>query len=224
MLNGDSEKYSFGLLTTADNSTNGEVFVDDISVYRINKFIKIAINNNRDEPYDTVNVIYEIENKGNYTINDFCLKTRIKDNNKIVYESEIEHISSTFFSNSIDISKLNLTNNRFYQIEAELISKKDQMTSIDIYTFKKINKIERKVTFDKYGRIFITNELFFPMGISGFYTEQDLIQINRTHFNLVSVSNDKTMRTMNMVNRTQNGKIKIRYSLDSIYKVNKTTC
>ena len=62
------------------------------------------------------------------------------------------------------------------------------MTNTDTYTFKKINKIERKITFDKYGRMFINNELFFPSGISGFYSENDLIQINRTHFNFVSVS------------------------------------
>ena len=220
---GHSEKYIFGLYTTADNNTNGEVFVDDISIYRIDDFITIAINNNRDEVYDTVNVIYEIENKGNYTINDFYLITRIKDNNKIVYDNKIEHIKSTFFSNSININKLNLPNNKFYQIEAVLKSKKDEMTSSYTYTFKKINKIERKVTFDKYGRMFINNELFFPLGISGFYTEKDLMQINRTHFNLVSVSNDKSMRMMNFVNRTQNGKIKINYAINS-YKINKTTC
>ena len=44
-----SEKYIFGLYTTGENNTNGEVFVDDISIYRIDDFIKIAINNNRDE-------------------------------------------------------------------------------------------------------------------------------------------------------------------------------
>ena len=48
--------------------------------------------------------------------------------------------------------------------------------------------------------------------------------MNRTHFNFVSVSNDTSMRIMNMVNRTQNGRIKIVYSLESIYKINKTTC
>ena len=46
---GDSEKYTFVLYTTGENNTNGEVFVDDISIYRVDESIKIAINNNRDE-------------------------------------------------------------------------------------------------------------------------------------------------------------------------------
>ena len=88
-----------GLYITGENNTNGEVFVDDISIYRIDDFIKIAINNNRDEVHDKVNVIYEIENKGNYTINDFYLITRINDNNKNVYEKKMNILDQHIFQN-----------------------------------------------------------------------------------------------------------------------------
>ena len=92
--NGDSDQYYFGMYTLGNTQT-GDVYVDDISVRRIN--FRIAINNDRDEAYDKVNVVYQINaNQDNYTLSDFDLVTRIKDNNKKYYEKKIK-ISSFFF-------------------------------------------------------------------------------------------------------------------------------
>ena len=45
------------------------------------------------------------------------------------------------------------------------IKDRNNAKSKDYYTFKKIEKINRKVKFDEYGRMYINNELFFPFGI-----------------------------------------------------------
>ena len=163
---GDFDRYLFGAYTLEQEGASGDVFIDDISIYRINDLLKIVINNDRDEVYDIVNIVYKIDtNRGNYKLTDWILKTRIKDNNKIVYETKKEVINSSFFTIPININSLNLKNNQFYIIEAFLESKIDDTVNIDTYTFKKINKMQRKVTFDEYGRMYINNELFFPFGI-----------------------------------------------------------
>ena len=131
-----------------------QVYFDDISVKRFN--FRIGISNDRDEVYDKVNVIYQIIG-GTYSLSDFELKTRIRDNNKIFSENNIK-ISSLFFTNSIYIKNLDLKVNNYYQVESTLINKKDNITDVSSYTFKRINKIKRKVTYDEYGRIFINNE------------------------------------------------------------------
>ena len=66
--NGYLDNYIFIFFTTEDNITKGEVFIDDISIIRINDYINITINNDRDEVYDKVNLVYELDiKKGNYT-------------------------------------------------------------------------------------------------------------------------------------------------------------
>ena len=47
--NGYLDKYIFVFFTIEDSDAKGEIFVDDISIYRINDFINITINNDRDE-------------------------------------------------------------------------------------------------------------------------------------------------------------------------------
>ena len=47
--NGYLDKYIFIFFTSEDNNAKGEIFIDDISIYRINDFINITINNDRDE-------------------------------------------------------------------------------------------------------------------------------------------------------------------------------
>ena len=77
------------------NST-GEIFVDYVSVRRIN--FRIGINNDRDEVYDKVNVVYQINgDKENYNLSDFELITRIKDNNNKTYYNKDTEITSFFF-------------------------------------------------------------------------------------------------------------------------------
>ena len=223
---GDLDRYIFGAFTLEQEDSNGEVFIDDISIYRINDLLKIVINNDRDEVYDNVNIVYKIDiNRGNYKLKDWILKTRIKDNNETIYEEKIDYINTSFFTISMDLNKINLKNNQFYKIEALLESKIDDTINIDTYTFKKINKTERKVTFDLYGRMYINNELFFPFGIYVHLVNQnDLKQINRTHLNLLISSNNLSLATMDMIDKTQNGRIKLIYSVKDIFYLNKSIC
>ena len=132
---------------------NSESYIDDISIER-SSFI-IGLNNERDEVYDNVNVVYRIyANKELYNLSDFELKTRIKDEDITIFEKNIK-ISSFSFTDSINIKKLNLKENNFYQVESILNNKKDNIIEISSYPFKKIkNKIKRNVSYDEYGRFF----------------------------------------------------------------------
>ena len=56
--NNDSDQYFFGLYSVPQKETVGEIFVDDVSVRRIN--FMIGINNDRDEVYENINIIYLI--------------------------------------------------------------------------------------------------------------------------------------------------------------------
>ena len=49
--------------TSTNDNAKGEIFIDDISIYRINDFINITINNDRDEVYGIVNLVHEIDIK-----------------------------------------------------------------------------------------------------------------------------------------------------------------
>ena len=124
-------------------------------------------------------------------------------------------ISSLFFTNQIKVNDLDLKVNNFYQVEGILKNKKDNITDISFYTFKKINKIKRNVTFDKYGRMLVNDELFFPFGLYAVGgTENELMTINRTHLNII-LSGYLSKRRMDMIQETQQGRIK------TIYCVNK---
>ena len=79
--NNSSSRYYFSLFSMDHNETDADIFVDDVSVRRIN--FRIAINNDREEVYDDINVVYQINGEEIYNLNDFELITRIKDNNKI---------------------------------------------------------------------------------------------------------------------------------------------
>ena len=190
----------------------------------------ITINNDRDEVYDKVNLVYEIDvKKGNYTLNEWILIARIKDNSKIMGEKTIKSIKSPFSTISIDISKFNLINNKFYQIEAELKCLKDDIKAIKTYTFKKINKIKWKVTFDEYGRMFINNELFFPFSIYVRYgNESELMAINRTHLNFITPwyesYKESLNDTLNMIDKTQNSRLKILIHLVDLFHIDMDTC
>ena len=141
----NSEQYYFTLYTYSVHDYN-EAYVDDISVRRIN--FRIEINNDRDEVYDKVNVVYQINGgKEAYNLSDFELKTIIRDNDKIFCENK--KISSFYLENSIDIKKLDLKVNNYYQVESILYNKKENRTDIYSYTFKRINKIKRIITYDE---------------------------------------------------------------------------
>ena len=117
-----------------------------------------------------------------------------------------------------------MEDNNFYQIESTLNNKKDNITDIYSYTFKKIKKIKRNVTIDEYGRMFLNGELFFPFGIYfNINKEPDLMLINQTHLNLVFASNKNIM---DMIHIKTQGKIKVIYSLHSLTTLNLdlTTC
>ena len=229
---GNLDTYIFIFFTTPDESEKGEVFIDDISIYRINDCINITINNDRDEVYDKVNLVYSLNViRGNYALNDWNLIIRIKDNSQVINEKKIESIKSSFSTIPVDISKLNLANNKFYQIEVELKCLKDETSVIKSYTFKKINKIERKITFDEYGRMFINNELFFPLGLCVAYGhENELKEINRTHLNFILLpyyESDKNqiLKTLDTIHTTQNGRLKVLYYIRNFkFEINIDKC
>ena len=197
--NGDLDQYYFAMYTLANTQT-GDVYVDDITVRRIN--FRIGINNDRDEAYDKVNVVYQINaNPDNYTLSDFELTTRIKDNNnKIFCENKNIKISSLFFTKSMDIKKCGLKENNFYQVESILKNKKENTTDFSSYTFKKINKIKRNVIIDEYGRMFVNGELFFPFGVYSLNAgESDLMLLNRTHMNIIKPGNQLNKDQLDMI-------------------------
>ena len=64
------------------------LFILAAHIYSQDSYIlKISINNDRDEVYDTLNIVYQIENAiGEYSLNDFSILTYIKDaNNKTIH-------------------------------------------------------------------------------------------------------------------------------------------
>ena len=73
--------------------------------------------------------------------------------------------------------------------------------------------------------MYINNELFFPFGIYLHLVNQnDLKQINRTHLNVIVSYNNLSLPTMDMIEKTQNGRIKLIYTVKDIIYLNKTTC
>ena len=223
----DTNRFSVGFYTHAQTNETAlaEIFVDDMSVYRIKDILKIAINNDRDEVYDMVNVIVQIKpNKGNNTLKDWDFVLKIKDGNNIIYEKN-EKLISELFTIPIDITKMGLKDNNIYHIEGTVKSKIDNTTEIFTYPFKKINKIKREVTFDEYGRMFINDTLFFPFGIYLMgVTENDLIQVNKTHLNFILPYSQINKATMDMIYNTQKGKIKVMYAVNGLYNFNSSTC
>ena len=130
----NSEPYIFSIYIYP-SAENSEGYIDDISIERIN-FI-IGINNDRDEVYDNVNIVYRIYgDEETYNINDFELITIIKDENTI-FTKKIVKITSFSFTDSISINKLNLKDNNFYLVESTLKNKRDNITDISSYPFKK---------------------------------------------------------------------------------------
>ena len=100
-----------------------------------------------------------------------------------------------------------MEDNNFYQIESTLNNKKDNITDIYSYTFKKIKKIKRNVSIEEYGRMFLNGELFFPFGIYfNINKEPDLMLINQNHLNLVFASNKNVM---DMIHTKSQGQIKV---------------
>ena len=132
--NNNTGSFYLGIYTIAEIGIGGKVYVDDITLKRIN--FRIAINNDRDEVYDTINVVYHIIGKEDYNLNDFDLITRIKDNRTTFYKKTTK-ISSLFFTSQIKVNRLNLKDNNFYQVEGILKNKKDNITDFSFYTFKK---------------------------------------------------------------------------------------
>ena len=129
--------YLLGIFSLAKNGSDDsdrEIFIDDISVKKIN--FRIAINNDRDEVYDTINIVYQIIGKEDYNLTDFELITKIKDNKTTFYDKNIK-ISSLFFTYQIEIKNLNLKDNNFYQVEGILNNKKDNLTYILLIHLKK---------------------------------------------------------------------------------------
>ena len=77
--------------------------------------------------------------------------------------------------------------------------------------------------------MFINNELFFPFGLyvpNGY--ESELKEINRTHLNFIVPFYEcyrKTIRkTLDMINTTQNGRIKVLFHVQNIFEINRDTC
>ena len=134
----NSEPYWFGIYIYR-STENTEGFIDDVPIERSNFIIRI--NNDRDEVYDNVNVVYRIyANKETYNLSDFELITRIRDENNITFTEKKIKIPSFSFTDSINIQKIKLKENNFYQVESMLNNKKDNIIDISSYPFKKNKK------------------------------------------------------------------------------------
>ena len=225
----NSNVFFLGIYTHAqiDETGTAEAFIDDVSIYRIKDILEIRVSNDRDEVYDVVNAICRIHpDKGNNTLKDWVFTIKIKDNDKIIYEKNQELVSS-LFTMPIKIKDYDLKENNIYHIEGIIKSELDNTTDIFSYPFKKINNknIKRKVRLDEYGRMFINDELFFPFGIYlGTVEEKDLIQLNKTHLNFILPYSQIDKKTMDMVYETQQGKIKVIYSVKDMYTFDNVTC
>ena len=183
---------------------------------------KIAINNDRDEIYDILNIVYQINNTGNYSLNNLIISTNIKDvNNNIIHSLSKMTPSNYLFTFPFNITNLKLKENDFYQVEGILNSIIDNIESRSFYTFKKIEKINRKVKLDEYGRMYLNNELFFPFGIYTDYTyEQYMYYINQTHLNFIMPYKQIKNNSLNTLQKNQNGTIKVIYNVKSMYNWN----
>ena len=160
------------------------ILVFTITICENLNILRVALNNDRDEVYDIINVVYLI-NRTELNLNDWNLITRIKDDQKIFYEKN-ENIPSFLFTISININNLELIENSLYQVEGILKNKINGSVDTFSYTFKKIIKTNRQVRNDKYGRIFINDELFFPLGIFTRSPSEEMFnEFNKTHLNFI---------------------------------------
>ena len=119
--------------------------------------------------------------------------------------------SSFSFTDSINIQKIKLKENNFYQVESMLNNKKDNIMDISSYPFKKIkNKIKRNVTYDEYGRLFLNGELFFPLNIGTYAArEEDLKLINQSHFNIIHPFFNIERKKMDRIDSLYQGRVKV---------------
>ena len=186
--------------------------------------LKISISNDRDEIYDILNIVYQINYTiEKYSLDNFIISTYIKDaNNNIIHSLSELTPSNSLFTIAVDITNLKLTNNDFYQIEGILKNNIDDIESSSFYTFKKIEKIERKVKLDKYGRMYLNNELFFPFGIYTDYTyEEYMYYINQTHLNFIMPYIQIEKKYLDILQKNQNGTINVIYNVKSMFNWNK---
>ena len=221
--------FFLGIYTHAqiDETGTAEAFIDDVSIYRVKDIVEVRLTNDRDEVYDVVNALVRIHpDKGNNSLNNWDFTIEIKDNDTIIYENK-EKLLSSSFTFPINITSYNLKDGNIYHVEAIVKSKKDNTEEIFSYPFKKIkNEINnRKVRLDQYGRMFINDELFFPFGIYLMKVEErDLIEVNKTHLNFILPYSQIKKTDMDMIYQTQQGKIKVMYSVKDMYTFNSTTC
>ena len=73
--------------------------------------------------------------------------------------------------------------------------------------------------------MFVDDELFFPLGIYlSDVKESDLIEVNKTHFNVILPYSQLDKKVMDMIYTTQQGKLKVIYSLKSLYTLDSEKC
>ena len=98
-----------------------------------NQIFKIAINNDRDEVYDILNIVYQINDTiQKDLLNDCSISTIIKDeNDNIIYHLDDIIPPSFFFTIPKNITNLEeIKDNNFYRIEGELKCDIDNIESI----------------------------------------------------------------------------------------------
>ena len=218
-------KFTLGFYAHPQEAPEGDIFIDDVSITRIDELLILGINNDRDEVFDTLNVVYRINTtRGNYSLSDWELTFKIKDDKNNIYYQNTEKPFSSFYEFSLNISNMRLKDNNFYKIEGTLKGLNNDIVQIYSYPFKKVGEIlKRKVEFDKHGRMFFNGELFFPFGVcmepylKNFYLEH----INRTHLNTILTT--LTPSDLPWVNKTYDGRIKIINFL-SLYTLNHSIC
>ena len=73
--------------------------------------------------------------------------------------------------------------------------------------------------------MFVDDELFFPLGIYlSDVKESDLVEVNKTHFNVILPYSQLDKKVMDMIYTTQQGKLKVIYSLKSLYTLDSEKC
>ena len=85
------------------------LFILAAHIYSQDSYIlKISINNDRDEVYDTLNIVYQINYTiGKYSLNDFSILTNIKDaNNNTIHSLSKLTPSNSLFTIPLDITNL----------------------------------------------------------------------------------------------------------------------
>ena len=226
--NGEGEEYVFGVyISELSDDYGGEAYIDDVTVTKTTEFLRnVAINNDRDEVYDKLNVVVQsIAGDLKFSKDVWTVDIKIMDGTKEVGTKSFNGVTSDLQTFSIDVTKMNLKVNTYYKAVVTLSNSEESTHETKDYTFRKIDKTNRQFRIDEYGRTWYNDELFFPMGVYLMgINETDLALINKSHINFVMPYDEPTQEDMDLMHRTQGDNIRVLYTVNEIYNMNRKTC